>query len=197
MGAMDWLRGVMGPSAFGPQGGAPGMPGAGGLGPGLGQMAAPLAAAAFGAMGGAGQSPGMGPPPGGQAPFGQGPIGSPFGAAPFAGAPIGGAGGAAGYPLPGDAFAQGMSGPQGYAPPSPPSAYAGMPGAEAHGHDRAALEARVAELSHDVESLALFARTLLTVMVERKVLTTEQFAEAKNRIDMLDGRLDDKVAKGL
>lgn len=193
MGAMDWLRGVMGPSAFGPQGGAPGMPGAGGLG----QMAAPLAAAAFGAMGGAGQTPGMGPPLGGQPPFGQGPIGSPFGAAPFASAPIGGAGGAPGYPLPGDAFAQGMSGPQGYAPPSPASPYAGMPGAEAHGPDRAALEARVAELSHDVESLALFARTLLTVMVERNVLTAEQFAEAKNRIDMLDGRLDDKVAKGL
>lgn len=189
MGAMDWLRGVMGPSAFGPQGGAPGMPGAGGLG----QMAAPLAAAAFGAMGGAGQTPGMAPPGGGQPPFGQGPIGSPFGAAPFASAPLGGAAGAPAYPLPGDAFAQGISAPQGYAP----NAVYAPPGAEAHGHDRAALEARVAELSHDVESLALFARTLLTVMVERNVLTTEQFAEAKNRIDMLDGRLDDKVAKGL
>lgn len=193
MGAMDWLRGVMGPSAFGPQGGAPGMPGAGGLGPGLGQMAAPLAAAAFGAMGGAGQTPGMAPPIGGQPPFGQGPIGSPFGAAPFTSAPLGGAAGAPGYPLPGDAFAQGLSAPQGYAP----NAVYAPPGAEAHAHDRAALEARVAELTHDVESLALFARTLLTVMVERNVLTTEQFAEAKNRIDMLDGRLDDKVAKGL
>jgi len=59
-----------------------------------------------------------------------------------------------------------------------------------------ALEAQVAELRHDVEALALFSRTLLTVMLERNILTVDQFQQTKNKIDMLDGKLDDRVAKG-
>jgi hypothetical protein len=51
---------------------------------------------------------------------------------------------------------------------------------------------RVAQLQHDVESLALFARTLLTMLEEKNVVTREQFEETKRRLDMLDGKLDDR-----
>lgn len=54
------------------------------------------------------------------------------------------------------------------------------------------LEARCAQLQHDVESLALFARTLLTMLEESKVVTREQFDATKHRLDMLDGKLDDR-----
>ena len=54
------------------------------------------------------------------------------------------------------------------------------------------LEARCAQLQHDVDSLALFARTLLTMLEENKVVTREQFDATKNRLDMLDGKLDDR-----
>jgi hypothetical protein len=54
------------------------------------------------------------------------------------------------------------------------------------------LEARCAQLQHDVESLALFARTLLTMLEEAKVVTREQFDATKHRLDMLDGKLDDR-----
>jgi hypothetical protein len=53
-------------------------------------------------------------------------------------------------------------------------------------------EARVAQLQHDIESLALFARTLLTMLEERNVVTRDQFEETKKRLDMLDGKLDDR-----
>jgi hypothetical protein len=56
----------------------------------------------------------------------------------------------------------------------------------------AALEARCAELSNDVASLALFARTLLTLLEDGKVVTRAQFIETKNRLDALDGKLDDR-----
>ena len=51
---------------------------------------------------------------------------------------------------------------------------------------------RVAQLQHDVESLALFARTLLTMLEEKNVVTRAQFDETKKRLDMLDGKLDDR-----
>lgn len=51
---------------------------------------------------------------------------------------------------------------------------------------------RVAQLENDIAHLALFARTLLTVLEESKVMTREQFMETKNRLDMLDGKMDDK-----
>ena len=49
----------------------------------------------------------------------------------------------------------------------------------------------------EIVSLALFARTLLTVMVEKQVLTQEQFVAAKQKLDLLDGKLDDRVAAGV
>lgn len=54
------------------------------------------------------------------------------------------------------------------------------------------LEARCAQLQHDVESLALFARTLLTMLEEAKIVTREQFETTKHRLDLLDGKLDDR-----
>jgi hypothetical protein len=54
------------------------------------------------------------------------------------------------------------------------------------------LEEQCAHLRKDVESLALFARTLLTMLEEAKVVTREQFEATKNRLDMLDGKLDDR-----
>jgi len=56
-----------------------------------------------------------------------------------------------------------------------------------------ALEGQCAQLHKDVEAIALFARTLLTVMVERKVLTEEEFREAKKKIDLIDGKLDERA----
>jgi hypothetical protein len=55
-----------------------------------------------------------------------------------------------------------------------------------------ALEARCAQLQHDVESLALFARTLLTMLEAKNVVTRAEFEETKKRLDMLDGKLDDR-----
>jgi hypothetical protein len=61
------------------------------------------------------------------------------------------------------------------------------------GGDRiAALEARCVELQNDCGSLALFARTLLTMLEDAKVVTREQFMETKSRLDMLDGKMDDR-----
>jgi len=54
------------------------------------------------------------------------------------------------------------------------------------------LEARCAQLQHDVDSLALFARTLLTMLEEGKLVTREQFDATKQRLDLLDGKLDDR-----
>lgn len=59
-------------------------------------------------------------------------------------------------------------------------------------HAPQSLEARCAQLQHDLESLALFARTLLTMLEESKVVTREQFEATKHRLDMLDGKLDDR-----
>jgi acyl-homoserine lactone acylase PvdQ len=66
---------------------------------------------------------------------------------------------------------------------------------EAQGLSKAgdhASEARVAQLQHDVESLALFARTLLTLLEQKNVVTRAEFEETKKRLDMLDGKLDDR-----
>lgn len=54
------------------------------------------------------------------------------------------------------------------------------------------LDARNAQLQQDVESLALFARTLLTMLEDKKVVTRAEFEETKKRLDMLDGKLDDR-----
>ena len=54
------------------------------------------------------------------------------------------------------------------------------------------LGARNAQLQHDVESLALFARTLLTMLEAKNVVTRAEFEETKRQLDMLDGKLDDR-----
>lgn len=58
-----------------------------------------------------------------------------------------------------------------------------------------ALENKCEEMRRDLESLALFAQTLLTVLEDKKVMTTQDFQEARRRLDLLDGRLDDRIAK--
>ena len=196
MGAMDWLKGIMGPSAQFPGQQAPGMGGSplGGLagmaGAALGSpLGNPLGG--MGGMGGMGGAPPFGGAPGGD-PYGGGMGGPPMGGAPPMGAP-------GGYVPPGDAFASNAGYGGGMAPMGAPpgNPYASAPGMSGGGTGReAALEAQVAELRHDVEALALFSRTLLTVMLERKILSVEQFQESKNKIDMLDGKLDERVAKG-
>jgi hypothetical protein len=54
------------------------------------------------------------------------------------------------------------------------------------------LEARCAQLQHDVESIALFARTLLTLLETKNVVTRAEFEETKKQLDLLDGKLDDR-----
>lgn len=54
------------------------------------------------------------------------------------------------------------------------------------------LEARNAQLQHDVDSIALFARTLLTLLERKNVVTRAEFEETKKQLDLLDGKLDDR-----
>jgi hypothetical protein len=76
--------------------------------------------------------------------------------------------------------------------PAPVAGAAPGPPAEAR---IAALEARCAEMQRDTESIALFARTLLTVLEEKQVVTQEQFQDARRKLDLLDGKLDDRIGK--
>ncbi len=185
--AMGWLKGLVAPVAFGDQqqqqqqGQMPGMQQPGG--PPVG---------------------GMMPPQGGGSPYGVGPsMGQPaMGAGPPPGTPpIGAPGGPAPYDpssLPGamqwstgtrtQGSSQGVAG--GSAGGSGAAAISG--GAPAASGAGSSLEARCAQLQHDVDSLALFARTLLTMLEDGKVVTRAQFDETKNRLDMLDGKLDDR-----
>ena len=181
--AMGWLKGLVAPTAFGDSAQAP-LPG---------------------------MAPAGGPPMGGMPPGG-----APYGGAPYGGAPYGGA--PYGDPSQGGQFPQGpqgMGGPPAYDASSLPNAMQwstgtrtqggqGAPGAPAGGGGSVlspvaetavagtSLEARCARLQHDVDSLALFARTLLTMLEESKVVTRAQFDATKNRLDMLDGKLDDR-----
>lgn len=149
--AMDWLKGLVGPTAqFIPPGqpypqGIPGAP-----------PAAPWS------------PPGMQP---GGPPAGGAPAWTPAAAQP--GVPTG-------------APFQGQPG-------MPPGA-SGQPGTDSA--RIAALEARCEALGRDLESVALFARTLLTLLQERQMVTAEQFMDTKNKLDMLDGKLDDRIAPG-
>jgi hypothetical protein len=59
----------------------------------------------------------------------------------------------------------------------------------------AVLEARCAELRSDVESIALFARTLLVLLEQKQVVTQQEFQEAHRKLDLLDGKQDDRMAK--
>lgn len=171
--AMGWLKGLVAPTAFGDgaqqQQGMPGMqPQQGGP---------PIGGTPYGAP------PNM-PPPGTPA------IGAPGGPAPYdasalpnamqwsTGTRTQGAGGAGGG-VSGGQSGGGISG-------------GGISGGGVSGGAGTSLEARCVQLQHDVDSLALFARTLLTMLEESKVVTREQFDATKNRLDMLDGKLDDR-----
>ena len=168
--AMGWLKGLVAPTAFGDgaQPPLPGMPQQGG--PPMGGM-----------------PPQGGVPYGGQDPYGaQNPYG---GQNPQGGQGVGG-------PPPYDASAlpsamQWSTGTRTQGAPgvAGPGAAAAAPIAAPAG---TSLEARCAQLQHDVDSLALFARTLLTMLEESKVVTRAQFDATKNRLDMLDGKLDDR-----
>lgn len=165
--AMGWLKGLVAPAAFGDgsqQAGMPGMPG----------MQQP------------GMQPQGGPPIGGMMPP-QG--GSPYGVAPAPAQPQ-----APGGPAPYDASSLpgAMQWSTGTRTQGAAASISGG-GANANaGSAPASLEARCAQLQHDVDSLALFARTLLTMLEDSKVVTRAQFDETKKRLDMLDGKLDDR-----
>ena len=68
----------------------------------------------------------------------------------------------------------------------------GISGGGISGGGAQSLEARCAQLQHDVDSLALFARTLLTMLEAKNVVTRAEFEETKKQLDMLDGKLDDR-----
>ena len=182
--AMGWLKGLVAPAAFSDQqqGALPGMPQQGG--PPMGGM--PQGGMPYGGMPQGqspyGMQPPMGPPPGTPA------MGAPGGPAPYDASQLpnpmqwstgtktqGGApqaiSGNAGGAIAGGAIAGGATVADG---------------------GGGSLEARCAQLQHDVDSLALFARTLLTMLEEGKLVTRAQFDATKNRLDMLDGKLDDR-----
>lgn len=135
--------------------------------------------------------PGMqqqGGPPIGGSPYGGAPPNMPPPGTPPIGAP--------GGPAPYDASAlpsamQWSTGTrsQGAGQAQPPGG--GISGGVSGGAP-ASLEARCVQLQSDVDSLALFARTLLTMLEENKVVSREQFDATKHRLDMLDGKLDDR-----
>ncbi len=58
-----------------------------------------------------------------------------------------------------------------------------------------ALENKCEELKRDLESVALFAQTLLAVLEDKKVMTQQDFQEMRRKLDLMDGRLDDRIAK--
>jgi hypothetical protein len=133
-------------------------------------------------------APGYAPPPQGGpvagSPPAYGSFGPPQGTAPGAG-PEQPAWGAA---PPGGGIMASMPNAPGVAPWNAPTA------APAVADPRvAALETRCEELRRDVDSIALFARTLLTMLQEKQLVTPEQFAETHRKLDLLDGKLDDRI----
>jgi hypothetical protein len=80
-------------------------------------------------------------------------------------------------------------------PAAAPSTVPAVPLSAPAGADArvAALEAQCAQLRKDVDSIALFARTLLVLLEEKQVVTEQQFVEAKRKLDLLDGKLDDRI----
>ncbi|CAN5922405.1 hypothetical protein BH11MYX4_BH11MYX4_69810 [soil metagenome] len=164
--AMGWLKGLVAPAAFPDGAQQQGMPQGG---PPMGGGPSP-----YGVQPGMGQpgmgQPGMGqpgmapPPPGGPAPYDTSGLNSPMQWS-------------TGTKTQGSAQG-GLSSPH----------VAAGDGAGGAG----SLEACCAQLQHAVDSLALFARTLLTMLEESKIVTREQFDATKQRLDMLDGKLDDR-----
>jgi hypothetical protein len=166
--AMGWLKGLVAPTAFGDTAQAP-LPG---------------------------MAPGGGPPIGGMPPQGGAPYGgSPYGvAAPLQpAAPTAPAYDASSLPtaMQWSTGTRTQGGASGGAVVGGASG-AASPLAQTAVNAPASLEARCAQLQHDVDSLALFARTLLTMLEDSKVVTRAQFDATKNRLDLLDGKLDDR-----
>jgi hypothetical protein len=131
-------------------------------------------------------------PPGQQAPgaWGQPPGQQPYGAPP-----------AGGYAPPQGGYAPptgGYTPPQGeYSPPqggyTPPQGGYTPPQAPASGDPRVAeLQGKCDQLRKDVDAIALFARTLLALLEEKQVVTEAQFQEARKKLDLLDGKIDDR-----
>jgi hypothetical protein len=59
------------------------------------------------------------------------------------------------------------------------------------------LARNVNELADEVAVLALFVRTLQRLMIEKGVITKDEFLEALRAIDMQDGKLDGKYTRPL
>jgi hypothetical protein len=207
--AMDWLKGLVGPMAqFSPTGQPmQGPPGAApypqqGYGPPMGGPpvggppvgGAPPPAAAPGTWGAPLAWDPNAPAPGGAQPtYGAGMPGvDPNAFAPAYGTPAYGAPGQApSYGAPGQAPSYGAPGQApsyGAPPPGAPAA----PGADPR---VAQLENRCEELRRDLESLALFAQTLLAVLEDKKVMSQQDFQEMRRKLDLLDGKLDDRIGK--
>ncbi len=223
--AMDWLKGLVAPVAqFSPTGqpmaGSPAFPAAyaaPGGGPPIGGSPPP---GAWGPPPGASpcrrprpawdHAP-LAPPMGGSPTYGAGmpgvdpnaygaAYGSPSygtpGQAPSYGTPgqapsYGTPGQAPSYGTPGQAPSYGTPGQApSYGAPSPATGGAG--GADAR---VVALENKCEELKRDLESVALFAQTLLAVLEDKKVMTQQDFQEMRRKLDLMDGRLDDRIAK--
>ncbi len=182
--AMEWLKGLVAPVAqFSPTGqpmqGPP--PGYGAPPPGAYGAPPP---GAYGA-------PAGGPPAGGWDPSAA--AASAGAPAPAYGTPTYGAG------MPGvdpsASYGAGMSGvgPNAWGAPPPAGAQAAHPGG---GDARVArLEVRCEELRRDLESVALFAQTLLALLEDKKVLTQQDFQETRRKLDLMDGHLDDRIGK--
>jgi hypothetical protein len=161
--AMGWLKGLVAPAAF-PDNNPQGQ-----QQPGMPPMGGPPMGGGpspYGAQ--PGMQPGMMPPQGGPAPYDASGLNSPMQWSTGTKTQGGAQGG----------ISQGA-----VAPPGAANVAAAPAGS---------LEARCVQLQHDVDSLALFARTLLTMLEEAKVVTREQFDATKQRLDMLDGKLDDR-----
>jgi hypothetical protein len=162
--AMGWLKGLVAPAAFGDPAG---------MGPAAQQPMMPGM-----------QPPQGGPPVGGMMPQGSSPygVGQPMSGPPAIGAP--------GGPPPYEGSA--LPGAMQWSSGTRTQGAAAGGGVSGGGAAATSLEARCAQLQNDVDSLALFARTLLTMLEDAKVVTRAQFDATKNRLDMLDGKLDDR-----
>lgn len=203
--AMDWLKGLVGPVAqFSPSGQA--IPGAPGGSPAYPPAYGGPAPGSPGAPGGAPPPGAWGPPPGAWDP-GSPPLGgAPAPVAPMPSDPSG-LGGAAYGPPPAYGAPAYNASPT-YSPPPTYGAPAASPGSSAAsagvgwGAPQGGQEARIAqlenrceELKRDLESVALFAQTLLAVLEDKKMMTQQDFQEMRRKLDLLDGRLDDRIGK--
>ena len=202
--AMDWLKGLVAPVAqFAPTGqpmaGSPAFPaayGAPGGGPPIGGSPPP---GAWGPPPGASPA-GAAPPMGGSPSYGAGMPGvdpNAYGAA-YGSPSYGTPGQAPSYGSPGQAPSYGSPGQApSYGTPSPATAFGAPAPGGAGGADArvVALENRCEELKRDLESVALFAQTLLAVLEDKKVMTQQDFQEMRRKLDLMDGRLDDRIAK--